>query len=73
MTEETEHIEEGVNGTEPSYLYQSEKLRDIYTKILQRNVEVEILPPPAMDKSRTYPLLILNDGQDMEGKGSEGK
>lgn len=69
MIEETGNIEESTNGPEPSYLYQSEKLRGIFTKLLQRNVEVEILTPPAMDKSRTYPLLVLNDGQDIEGIG----
>ena len=51
----------------PAYLYRSEKLTGIYTKILQRNVEVEIFSPPELDKTKTYPLLVLNDGQDSEG------
>jgi enterochelin esterase-like enzyme len=50
-----------------AYVYHSEKLTNIYTKILQRNVEVEILTPPNLDKTKTYPLLLLNDGQDSEG------
>lgn len=54
--------------TPPSaYVYHSEKLTNIYTKILQRNVEVEILTPPNLDKTKSYPLLLLNDGQDSEG------
>ena len=48
----------------PAYAYHSEKLSDIYTKLLQRNVEVEILTPPELDNTKEYPLLILNDGQD---------
>ncbi len=51
---------------EPAYSYHSEKLTDIYTKLLQRNVEVEIMTPPKIYKGRSYPLLILNDGQDSE-------
>lgn len=51
----------------PRYAYHSEKLTGIYTKILQRNVEVELLTPPVVDPAKSYPLLILNDGQDSEG------
>ncbi len=49
-----------------AYSYQSEKLSDIYTKLLMRNVEVEIMTPPVLEAGRHYPLLILNDGQDSE-------
>lgn len=52
--------------TPPAYTYRSEKLTGIFTKILQRNVEVEILSPPVLDPGKKYPLLILNDGQDSE-------
>jgi enterochelin esterase-like enzyme len=52
--------------TEPAYSYQVEKLTGIYTKLLQRNVEVEIMTPPQLDASRKYPILLLNDGQDSE-------
>ena len=48
----------------PVYAYHSETLRDIYTKLLLRNVEVEIMTPPDMDAAKQYPLLLLNDGQD---------
>jgi enterochelin esterase-like enzyme len=49
---------------EPIHSYRSEKLTGIYTKLLQRNMEVEIMTPLAMNTSKQYPLLILNDGQD---------
>lgn len=49
-----------------TYSYRSEKLSDIYTKLLMRNVEVEIMTPPILEPGRHYPLLILNDGQDSE-------
>lgn len=52
--------------SEPVYSYDSTRLKDIYTKLLQRNVEIEIMTPPDLDASRQYPLLILNDGQDSE-------
>jgi enterochelin esterase-like enzyme len=60
---------ESINPDERSapqaiYSYRSEKLTDIYTKLLQRNVEVEIMTPPDIDPSKRYPLLVLNDGQD---------
>ncbi|CAN5510149.1 hypothetical protein BH10BAC4_BH10BAC4_22780 [soil metagenome] len=48
------------------YSYTSEKLTDIYTKLLERIVEVEIMTPPHLLKNKLYPLLILNDGQDSE-------
>lgn len=51
----------------PAYLYHSETLANVYTKILQRNVEVEILTPPNLDRAKAYPLLVLNDGQDSQG------
>lgn len=51
----------------PVYAYQSEKLTGIYTKLLQRNVEVEFFIPPQLDPGKKYPLLVLNDGQDSEG------
>src|SRR5258708_39819898 len=51
---------------DPSYSYHSVKLTEIYTKLLQRNVEVEIMTPPNLDKDKQYPLLVLNDGQDSE-------
>lgn len=50
----------------PAYQYRSEKLSDIYTKLLQRNVVVEIMTPPMLEEGKHHPLLILNDGQDSE-------
>ena len=66
MIEESNKIEDPASTAEPAYSYQSQKLKDIYTKLLQRNVEVEILTPPGIDTTKQYPLLILNDGQDSE-------
>lgn len=45
--------------------YNSEKLSGIYSNLLGRDVEVEILLPPGFEQaSKKYPLLLLNDGQD---------
>lgn len=64
--EQTTPIEETTADTPPAYTYHAEKLSGIFTKILQRNVEVEIFTPPRLDPAKKYPLLILNDGQDSE-------
>lgn len=64
MMEEPNETEDAPATAKPAYSYHSEKLTDIYTKLLQRNVEVEILTPPLMDLGKQYPLLVLNDGQD---------
>lgn len=63
MTEGPNKTKE-TSATGTAYEYKSERLTDIYTKLLGRNVEVEIMTPPEMDPARKYPLLILNDGQD---------
>ncbi len=48
-----------------SDLYSREKLTGIYTKLLERKVDVELLLPAGFKNStKKYPLLILNDGQD---------
>ncbi|MDZ4715530.1 MAG: alpha/beta hydrolase-fold protein [Cytophagales bacterium] len=65
--EELKNTSESPGEPETSYDYQCAKLSDIYTKLLERTVEVEIFTPPVMDLTKTYPLLILNDGQDSEG------
>jgi enterochelin esterase-like enzyme len=47
--------------------YEVVKITNTYTKLLGRNVDVEIFLPPGYSVSRKkYPLLILNDGQDNE-------
>ncbi|MCA4897568.1 MAG: alpha/beta hydrolase [Bacteroidota bacterium] len=47
--------------------YQSIKLTGIHSKLLERDVDVEILLPENFESSeQKYPLLILNDGQDNE-------
>jgi enterochelin esterase-like enzyme len=48
-----------------SSTYVSENLTGIYTKLLDRKVDVELLLPAGYKFSnKKYPLLILNDGQD---------
>lgn len=50
--------------------YHLEKLTDIHSKLLGRDTVVDILLPPDYAKrDSTYPLLILNDGQDSESIG----
>ena len=50
-----------------NYTYGLEKLSGIYSKLLDRDVEVEIFLPPGYSVSGTrYPLLLLNDGQDSQ-------
>lgn len=47
------------------YLYQIEKISGVYSKLLSRDVDVEIYLPPGYSASgKKYPLLLLNDGQD---------
>lgn len=46
--------------------YTSEKLTGIYTKLLNRDVDVELFLPPGHSSGKKYPLLVLNDGQDNE-------
>ncbi|NOS55042.1 MAG: esterase family protein [Cyclobacteriaceae bacterium] len=46
--------------------YREEKIRGIHSNLLNRNVDINILTPVLLDLP-TYPLLLLNDGQDMEG------
>lgn len=46
--------------------YRSDFYRDIYTKLLAREVVVEVIRPSTWEPEKKYPLLILNDGQDNE-------
>ncbi len=46
--------------------YREEKIRGIHSNLLNRNVDVNVLTPVALNLP-AYPLLLLNDGQDMEG------
>ncbi len=51
----------------PAEPYRSEKISGIYSKLLDRDVEVEIfLPAGQAPSGQKYPLLLLNDGQDSE-------
>lgn len=47
------------------HIYTLETLTNIHSKLLGRDIIVDIYLPPDYDKARgNYPLLILNDGQD---------
>lgn len=53
------------SSTKNQVAYTAEKLSGIYTKLLDREVEVELfLPPEAHSSEKKYALLLLNDGQD---------
>ena len=53
------------SSTKNQIAYTAEKLSGIYTKLLDREVEVELfLPPEAHSSEKKYALLLLNDGQD---------
>ena len=64
--EEPNKDEESPAVAERPYIYRAETLKDIYTKLLGRIVEVEIMIPPEIDIHKSYPLLVLNDGQDSD-------
>jgi enterochelin esterase-like enzyme len=54
----------------PTHHYHLEKLTDIHSKLLERDTIVDIFLPFQYKKSeKTYPLLLLNDGQDSEAIG----
>lgn len=62
--EKVKDKEETLPPAAPPYAYQVEILTDVYSKLLDRTVLVEILIPPELNRSKSHPLLILNDGQD---------
>lgn len=39
---------------------------DFKSKNLNRTLQADLIMPAQLDKSKSYPLLILNDGQDMQ-------
>jgi enterochelin esterase-like enzyme len=46
--------------------YQEEKIGGIHSNLLDRKVDINMLIPVILGQ-QPYPLLVLNDGQDMEG------
>lgn len=47
--------------------YRVERLPDIYSPLLKRQVVVDVFIPPSYYSSRRrYPILVLNDGQDSD-------
>jgi enterochelin esterase-like enzyme len=60
-------VPENLSST-PTLTYTEEKISGVYSKLLEREVNVNLLLPPLYaDSNKKYPLLLLNDGQDMEG------
>jgi enterochelin esterase-like enzyme len=53
------------SSTKPK-AYLEEKIVGVHSKLLNRDVDVNLLLPTQMGENK-YPLLLLNDGQDMEG------
>jgi enterochelin esterase-like enzyme len=51
---------------EPAH-YVEEKISGVFSKLLSREVNINLLLPSGWaTESKTYPLLLLNDGQDMD-------
>lgn len=49
------------------FAYKSEKITGVFSKLLNREVDVNLLLPKEYSTSKEkFPLLILNDGQDMD-------
>ncbi len=49
------------------FAYQSEKITGVFSKLLNREVDVNLLLPQGYSSSKEkFPLLVLNDGQDIE-------
>jgi enterochelin esterase-like enzyme len=54
-----------ISKTKSSVIYSEEKI-SAYSRLLERDVVVNVLLPPHFSSSKAmYPLLLLNDGQDM--------
>ena len=57
---------EEISNTESHAIIYTEDKISAYSKLLARDVAVNLLLPPDFSGNRiTYPLLVLNDGQDM--------
>jgi len=60
-------VPEEISKISPSSLKYSEEKISAHSKLLGRDVTVNLLLPPGFSSGKTkYPLLLLNDGQDME-------
>jgi enterochelin esterase-like enzyme len=62
-------VSEEISKARLAVNYVEEKI-SAYSNLLQRDVVVNVLLPPGFSESKAkYPLLLLNDGQDMEKLG----
>jgi len=62
-------VSKKIPNAKNSIIYNEDKI-SAYSKLLERDVAVTILLPPSFASSPTkFPLLLLNDGQDMDKLG----
>jgi enterochelin esterase-like enzyme len=65
---ERQTVTENLSAPITATTYTEEKIAGVYSKLLARDVNVNLLlPPNYLESKRKFPLLLLNDGQDMEG------
>ena len=58
---------ENLSASITTTTFTEEKITGVFSKLLGRNVDVNLLlPPNYLESKKKYPLLLLNDGQDME-------
>jgi enterochelin esterase-like enzyme len=61
-------VEENLSNTSTIIFYTEEKITGVFSKLLGRNADVNLLlPANYLQSKKKYPLLLLNDGQDMQG------
>ena len=48
-----------------------EHIRHLHSNYLTRLVDLDVYLPPGYTKDRCYPLLLMNDGQDLPRMGME--
>jgi enterochelin esterase-like enzyme len=48
------------------HFYKVERIKGVFSKLLNREVDINLLLPQDFKPDRKYALLLLNDGQDME-------
>jgi enterochelin esterase-like enzyme len=65
---ESQTVPEILPASPLTYTYTEEKITGVFSKLLGRNVDVNLLlPTNYLQSKKKYPLLLLNDGQDMQG------
>lgn len=48
------------------HFYKVERIKGVFSKLLNREVDINLLVPGELKPDTRYALLLLNDGQDME-------